>query len=171
MALVTPILTYGDMETLQELIRQLRHAGAKSDAGRGYFLRHLAECEAELDVALELPCVEAAPAPVARFVELEEPELDRAFGEGCVVIEHMVAAVVVVLVPAVACAVACVPDVRKGRRYCRTVDPRFLEQVNRKKPSTMAALADIWYTSHEKNFCFKTGIVWFTFCSINGTSL
>lgn len=33
--LVTPILTYGDMETLQELIRQLRHAGAKSDASRG----------------------------------------------------------------------------------------------------------------------------------------
>lgn len=33
--LVTPILTYGDIETLQELCRQLRHAGAKSDAFRG----------------------------------------------------------------------------------------------------------------------------------------
>jgi hypothetical protein len=33
--LVTPILTYSDIETLQELCRQLRHAGAKSDAGRG----------------------------------------------------------------------------------------------------------------------------------------
>ena len=33
--LVTPILTYGDIETLQELCRQLRHAGAKSDASRG----------------------------------------------------------------------------------------------------------------------------------------
>ena len=33
--LVTPILTYSDIETLQELIRQLRHAGAKSDASRG----------------------------------------------------------------------------------------------------------------------------------------
>jgi len=33
--MVTPILTYADMETLQELIRQLRHAGAKSDASRG----------------------------------------------------------------------------------------------------------------------------------------
>lgn len=28
--LVTPILTYGDIETLQELCRQLRHAGAKA---------------------------------------------------------------------------------------------------------------------------------------------
>lgn len=33
--LVTPILTYSDIETLQELCRQLRHAGAKSDASRG----------------------------------------------------------------------------------------------------------------------------------------
>ena len=32
--LVTPILTYGDMETLQGLIRALRKAGAKSDATR-----------------------------------------------------------------------------------------------------------------------------------------
>ena len=33
--LVTPILTYDDIETLQELCRQLRHAGAKSNASRG----------------------------------------------------------------------------------------------------------------------------------------
>lgn len=33
--MVTPILTYPDMETLQELIRRLRHAGAKSDPTRG----------------------------------------------------------------------------------------------------------------------------------------
>ena len=41
-------------------------------------------------------------------------------------------------------------DLDRGRmsRYCRTVDPRFLEQLNKKKPQTMAALADIWYASH-----------------------
>ena len=33
--MVTPILTYADMENLQELIRVLRKAGAKSDATRG----------------------------------------------------------------------------------------------------------------------------------------
>ena len=33
--LVTPILIYADIETLQELIRRLRKAGAKSDASRG----------------------------------------------------------------------------------------------------------------------------------------
>ena len=33
--MVTPILTYADMDTLQELLRRLRKAGAKSDATRG----------------------------------------------------------------------------------------------------------------------------------------
>lgn len=33
--MVTPILTYDDIETLQELVRRLRKAGAKSDATRG----------------------------------------------------------------------------------------------------------------------------------------
>ena len=33
--LVTPILTYADIETLQELVRRLRKAGAKSDYTRG----------------------------------------------------------------------------------------------------------------------------------------
>lgn len=31
--------------------------------------------------------------------------------------------------------------------YCKTVDPRFLKQVNEKKPTTMAQLADVWYQS------------------------
>ena len=33
--LVSPILTYDDIEILQEIIRQLRHAGAKSTPSRG----------------------------------------------------------------------------------------------------------------------------------------
>ena len=33
--MVTPILTYSDLESLQELCRRLRKAGAKSDATRG----------------------------------------------------------------------------------------------------------------------------------------
>jgi hypothetical protein len=37
-------------------------------------------------------------------------------------------------------------------RYCRTVDPRFLEKVNTRKPRTMAMLADIWYTSHNASY-------------------
>ena len=33
--MLTPILTYADIETLQELIRRLRKGGAKSDSTRG----------------------------------------------------------------------------------------------------------------------------------------
>ena len=36
--------------------------------------------------------------------------------------------------------------------YCRTVDPRFLQQVNEKKPTTMRALADIWYKSQGREY-------------------
>ena len=38
-------------------------------------------------------------------------------------------------------------DSYRMSQYCRTVDPRFLEQLNRRKPRTMAQLADIWYGS------------------------
>ena len=33
--MVTPVLTYGDIETLQQLIRVLRKAGGRSSASRG----------------------------------------------------------------------------------------------------------------------------------------
>ena len=37
-------------------------------------------------------------------------------------------------------------------RYCRTVDPDFLRQLNRRKPQTMAALADVWYRGNGANY-------------------
>ena len=36
-------------------------------------------------------------------------------------------------------------DRNRMNRYCRTVDPKFLEEVNRKKPRTMEELEDLWY--------------------------
>ena len=42
-------------------------------------------------------------------------------------------------------------DYRVGR-YCRPVDPDFLETVNKKKPQTMSALADVWYESNGANY-------------------
>ena len=35
--------------------------------------------------------------------------------------------------------------------YCKVVDPRFLKAVNAKKPTTMEALADIWYKSQHED--------------------
>lgn len=113
--LVTPILHYSDIETLQELIRQLRHAGAKSDATRG--------CGVHIHIG----------------ANGHTPQTMRNLANIMASHESLIADAL---------------DLDRGRmhRYCRTVDPRFLEQVNKKKPKTMAALADIWYTSNEANY-------------------
>ena len=37
-------------------------------------------------------------------------------------------------------------------RYCRPVDEDFLKAVNKKKPSTMSELAEIWYTGNGANY-------------------
>lgn len=113
--LVTPILTYADMETLQELIRQLRHKGAKSDASRG--------CGVHIHIG----------------AKGHTPQTLRNLANIMASHESLIADAL---------------DLDRGRmsRYCRTVDPRFLEQLNRRKPSTMSALADIWYKSHDANY-------------------
>lgn len=109
--LVTPILHYSDIELLQELIRTLRRAGAKSDATRG--------CGVHIHIG----------------ANGHTPQSMRNLANIMASHESLIADAL---------------DLDRGRmcRYCRTVDPRFLEQVNRKKPKTMAALADIWYTSN-----------------------
>ena len=45
-------------------------------ACRPHILCHLAKCEAKLNVAFQLSCVDAALALCCRLIELEEPELD-----------------------------------------------------------------------------------------------
>ena len=113
--MVTPILTYSDMETLQELIRQLRHAGAKSDATRG--------CGVHIHIG----------------AKGHTPQTLRNLANIMASHESLIAD-------------ALNLDRGRMRRYCRTVDPRFLEQVNRRKPTTMTQLADIWYSSHNANY-------------------
>ena len=113
--MVTPILTYADMETLQELIRRLRKAGAKSDATRG--------CGVHIHIG----------------AKGHTPQTLRNLANIMASHESLIADAL---------------NLDRGRmnRYCRTVDPRFLEQVNRRKPTTMAQLADSWYTSHGANY-------------------
>lgn len=38
-------------------------------------------------------------------------------------------------------------DRNRMNTYCRTVNPEFIRQLNNKKPTSMAQLADIWYSS------------------------
>ena len=113
--MVTPILTYADMELLQELIRRLRKAGAKSDASRG------------CGVHIHIGAKGHTPKTLRNLVNI------MASHES-------------LLISAL--------NLNRYRvsRYCRTVDPNFLTQVNRKKPSTMADLADVWYTSHGASY-------------------
>ena len=108
--LVTPILTYADMETLQELIRRLRRVGAKSDSTRG------------CGVHIHIGAKGHTPQTIRNLVNIMASH------------ESQIAKAIKV-------------DSWRQSRYCRTVDPRFLEQVNRKKPSTMSQLADVWYES------------------------
>ncbi len=113
--LVTPILTYGDMETLQELIRQLRHAGAKSDATRG--------CGVHIHIG----------------AKGHTPQTMRNLANIMASHEDLIAK-------------ALDLDHRRMSRYCRTVDPEFLKQLNKKKPQTMSKFADIWYGSQGCNY-------------------
>lgn len=108
--LVTPILTYGDIETLQELCRRLRKAGAKSDATRG--------CGVHIHIGAKGHTA-GSLRNLANIMASHEDLL----------------------------ASALKLDRHRMLTYCKTVDPRFLEQLNRKKPDTMAKLADVWYTS------------------------
>ena len=113
--MVTPILTYEDIETLQEIIRKLRHAGAKSDATRG--------CGVHIHIG----------------AKGHTPQTMRNLANIMASHESLIADAL---------------NLDRGRmnRYCRTVDPDFLAQVNKKKPKTMADFADIWYTANGANY-------------------
>ena len=43
-------------------------------------------------------------------------------------------------------------DSYRMHRYCKTVDPKFLEVLNKKKPDTMAKFADIWYGTQDADY-------------------
>ena len=113
--MVTPILTYADIESLQELCRQLRRAGAKSDATRG--------CGVHIHIG----------------AKGHTPQTLRNLANIMASHESLLAE-------------ALKLDRSRMTRYCRTVDPNFLREVNRKKPTSMASLADIWYTSQGEDY-------------------
>ena len=113
--MVTPILTYADMDALQELCRQLRHAGAKSDASRG--------CGVHIHIGAKGHTPQTL-RNLANIMASHENLLTDALKL----------------------------DRNRIARYCRTVDPAFLRELNRKKPQTMAKLADVWYTSQDEDY-------------------
>ena len=113
--LVTPILTYDDIETLQEIIRMLRKAGAKSDYTRG--------CGVHIHIGANGHTPKSM-RNLANIMASHEDLIIEALGISRSRINH----------------------------YCRTVDKRFLTEVNKKKPQSMAKFADIWYESQGENW-------------------
>ena len=114
--MVTPILNYSDIETLQELCRRLRKAGAKSDATRG------------CGVHIHIGAADHTAKTLRNLANLMASH------------ENLLAE-------------ALKLDLHRMARYCRTVDPRFLKELNKKKPQTKEELSDIWYTSQGENYC------------------
>ena len=113
--MVTPILTYTDMDLLQGLVRHLRKAGAKSDATRG--------CGVHIHIGAKGHDAKSL-RNLANIMASHERLLADAL------------------------------NLDRGRmsHYCKTVNPTFLEKLNRQKPATMAELAELWYTANDAEY-------------------
>ena len=104
----TPILRYDDLEDLQEIARQLRHAGAVSNPQHG--------CGVHCHIGADGHTAQTLRT-LANIMASHESLLTSALSL----------------------------DSGRISRYCRQVDERFLKKLNRRKPKTMTALADLWY--------------------------
>lgn len=113
--LVTPILEYKDIETLQEIIRILRKAGAKSDATRG------------CGVHIHIGANGHTPRTLRNLANIMASH------------ESLLAS-------------ALDLDSVRMERYCKMVNPYFLKDLNKKKPQTMSAFADVWYKSQNCDY-------------------
>lgn len=107
--LVTPVLGYDDIELLQEVIRELRKAGGKSDPN------HDCGVHVHVDASGMTP---KHLRTLTNLIASHEELIKRAI------------------------------RVDPSRdRWCRVVNPRFLEELNKKKPSTMEGVKKVWYES------------------------
>ena len=108
--LVTPILRYEDIETLQELCRKLRRAGAKSDETRG--------CGVHIHIGAQGHTPQSLRNLTNIMASHEELLVD---------------------------ALKLNRNSNRYGHYCKPVDKGFLEELNKRKPTTMDDLADAWY--------------------------
>jgi hypothetical protein len=111
--LVTPILNYdADIETLQEIIRQLRKAGAISDSGL--------KCGIHIHIGAD----KHTPNTLKNLVNLMAAKEDLIYKS---------------------------LEIDPARMtFCQKVNEQLIETINKKKPKTLSALADIWYTGYSE---------------------
>lgn len=113
--MVTPILKYEDIEDLQEIVRLLRRAGAKSDYTR--------MCGVHIHIGLGNHTPQSM-RNLTNIMASHESLLTSALALNRDRVNH----------------------------YCRPVDHRFLEQVNKVKPTSMSRFADVWYKSQNEEY-------------------
>ena len=103
---VSPICRWEDIETVQELVRKLKAAGAEAHSS----------CGIHVHVGLG----EHTPKTLRNLVNIVNAKEDL---------------------------LTMALEIRPGRRerWCAPVDPDFLRRLNAKKPTTMEALAQLWY--------------------------
>ena len=107
---VSPICRWEDIETVQELVRKLRAAGAKPHSSCGIHV-HIGRGQHTPRTLRNL----------VNQVNAKEDLLTQALGIS--------------------------PERRE--RWCRAVEPEFLEALNRYRPTTDAAFAQLWYSDDD----------------------
>ena len=106
---VTPILKYDDIETLQEIVRKIRKAGAFVNQSCG--------------LHIHIGAKNFTPQTVRNLVNAIASKED--------ILLHAL-------------------KMHENRiRYCKKTNQRFLNELNERKPETMAQLAAIWYDESE----------------------
>ena len=106
--LVSPILTYEDIEPLQEMIRALRVAGAFTNKTCG--------------IHIHVDAAPHSPTSLKNLVNLMASKEDLLYKSLQIDPERL--------------------------RYCKKVNEELIQTINKKKPKTIAQLADIWYQGY-----------------------
>ena len=102
---VSPVLGYGDIADLQEVVRQLRHSGAIVNASCG--------------IHIHIDASPHTPETLKNLVNLMAQKEDILYKSLRIAPERL--------------------------RYCKKVNETLVEMINKRKPRTLAALADLWY--------------------------
>ena len=110
--MVSPICRWEDIETVQELVRKLRKAGAIANDSCGIHVH-----------------VDASPFNANTLRN----------------ITNIMASKEDLIYKALQVTVA------RQHRWCRPVDTRFLEELNRKKPKTLNEVSRIWYNGGDRS--------------------
>lgn len=108
--LVSPILTYQDLETLQELVRELRSVGAVSDS------------KYQCGIHIHIDGKNHTPTSLKNLVNLMASKEELLYKS---------------------------LEIDPARmKYCKKVNENLIATINKEKPKTLEALADIWYADY-----------------------